>query len=300
MSEFEVITLTDPSSSLTATVVPQAGMIVTSLADGDDEFLGQRRGLDAYVTNGKTMGIPILYPWANRLSGTDYEAGGAVVALTAGVDGVRTDPHGAPMHGVLAAYPGWQVAQRSDHSLTAALDYGADPRLLASFPFPHVLTENLTLSDRTLTVETVVTPTTAASVPLCFGYHPYLRIPGVPRADWLLQTPTMRHLQVDDRGLPTGASSPSPGATAALGDTEYDDGFDQVPEGSVIAISGGGRRIAVTYDLGYPAAQLFAPGTDDVVGIEPMAAPTDSLRRGTYRSAEAGQPATARFSITVS
>ena len=43
-------------------------MVCTSLADDGFEFLGQRRGLNAYVTNGKTMGIPILYPWANRLS----------------------------------------------------------------------------------------------------------------------------------------------------------------------------------------------------------------------------------------
>jgi len=31
-------------------------------------------------------------------------------------------------------------------------------------------------------------PTTSASVPLCFGYHPYLKIPGVPREEWLLTT----------------------------------------------------------------------------------------------------------------
>jgi len=72
MPEFEAVTLKDPSSSLTATFVPVAGMIGTSLADGDDEFLGQRRGLNAYVTSGKTMGIPILYPWANRLSDSKY------------------------------------------------------------------------------------------------------------------------------------------------------------------------------------------------------------------------------------
>ena len=40
MPEFESVTLRDPSSSLTATFVPAAGMIGTSLADGDDEFLG--------------------------------------------------------------------------------------------------------------------------------------------------------------------------------------------------------------------------------------------------------------------
>jgi hypothetical protein len=45
MPEFESVTLRDPSSSLTATYVPVAGMICTSLADDGVEILGQRRGL---------------------------------------------------------------------------------------------------------------------------------------------------------------------------------------------------------------------------------------------------------------
>ncbi|MDT5296892.1 MAG: aldose 1-epimerase [Mycobacterium sp.] len=300
MPEFEAVTLKDPSSSLTATFVPVAGMIGTSLADGDDEFLGQRRGLNAYVTSGKTMGIPILYPWANRLSASKYGINGAVVTLTPGTGGVRTDEHGVPIHGVLAAYPGWLVTARSDNSLTAVLDYGGKPRLLASFPFPHVLTQDITLADRTLTIETTVMPTTAASVPLCFGYHPYFTIPGVPREDWQITRPDMRHLPVDNWGIPTGEHEDWDGATESLKSVVYDDGFDNVRDGSVFALTGGDRRIEVKFEKGYHAAQLFAPPTDALVAIEPMAAPTDALRRGNYRFAVAGKPETVRFSIKVS
>ena len=298
MPEFDTVTLKDPSSALTATFVPAAGMIGTSLAEGEDEFLGQRRGLDAYVDKGKTMGIPILYPWANRLGANTYEADGAVITLTAGADGVRTDEHGAPMHGVLAADPNWKVTHRSDHEVTAVLDYDT-PRLLASFPFPHVLTQHVALADRTLTISTTVAPTTTVGVPLCFGYHPYLVIPGVPRAQWHLSTPAMRHLPVDDRGIPTGGHEEWASTAELLASTEYDDGFDQVPTGAVFSLAAGGRRIDVTFESGYPAAQLFAPGSDDLIGIEPMAAPTDALRRGTYAVAELDEPATSRFSITV-
>jgi aldose 1-epimerase len=300
MAGFDSVTLKDPSSSLTATFVPAAGMIGTSLADGDDEFLGQRRGLDAYVNLGKTMGIPILYPWANRLSDSKYEVGGAVVTLTPDANGVRADPHGAPIHGVLAAYPGWLVTARSDNTLTAVLDFGGKPQLLASFPFPHLLTQSVTLEGRTLTIETSVVPTTSASVPLCFGYHPYFTIPGVPREDWQLTTPTMRHLPVDNRGIPTGEHDGWNGGTEPLKSVEYDDGFDMVSDGAVFSLTGGDRRIDVTFEKGYPAAQLFAPKNENFVAIEPMAAPTDSLRRGTHRYAVPGKPETARFSIKVS
>ncbi|OBG17659.1 aldose epimerase [Mycolicibacterium celeriflavum] len=300
MADFETVTLRDPSSALTASFVPSAGMVGTSLADGGDEFLSQRRGLTAYVNNGKTMGIPILYPWANRLSANTYEVDGTIVSLTPGTGGVRTDEHGAPIHGVLAGYPGWRVSAQTENSLTAVLDYGGDPQLLAAFPFPHLLTQHVTLDDRTLTIETTVAPTTSAPVPLCFGYHPYLRIPGVAREEWALSTPTLRHLPVDDNGIPTGAQAPWPARTEQqLKITAYDDGFDRVPAGAVFTLTGGDHRIDVTFESGYPAAQLFAPTNDDLIAIEPMAAPTDALRRGGYRKAAPGKPETARFSITV-
>ncbi|MGW0161480.1 aldose 1-epimerase [Mycobacterium sp. NPDC003323] len=289
-------TLRDPSSALTATFAPGAGMIGISLAEGDDEFLGQRRGLDAYIADGKTMGIPILYPWANRLSGNEYGAGSTTVDLT-GVAGVRTDPQGSPMHGVLAAHRGWRVTERTSHELTAVLDFDT-PELLAAFPFSHVLTQRVMLADRTLTIATLVAPPSGIAVPLCFGYHPYFTIPGVPRSEWVLTTPAMRHLPVDDRGLPTGAHEPWPAGSAPLADRVLDDGFDEVPEGAVFAITGGRHRIEVRFVRGYPAAQLFAPAADALVAIEPMAAPTDALRRGGYRVAD-GVPVTSEFTITV-
>jgi galactose mutarotase-like enzyme len=149
-------------------------------------------------------------------------------------------------------------------------------------------------------VDTTVMPSTAASVPLCYGYHPYLKIPGVPREEWLLETPTMRHLPVDNWGIPTGETQEWTGGSEPLKTTELDHGFDQVRAGSMFALSGGDRRVDVKFSRGYPAAQIFAPRKDDVVGIEPMAAPTDALRRGNYPIAVPGKPETSTFSIKVS
>jgi galactose mutarotase-like enzyme len=204
-----------------------------------------------------------------------------------------------PIHGVLAAYPGWLVTARSEDSLTAVLDYGGTPRLLASFPFPHLLTQHVTLSDRKLTVETTVMPTTSAPVPLCFGYHPYFTIPGVPRDEWTLTTPSMRHLPVDERGIPTGEHRDWSPTSEPLAGRQFDDGFDTVSEGATFTLRGGDRRIDVRFEKGYPAAQLFAPDGENFIAIEPMAAPTDALRRGSYRYAIPGKPESARFSVTI-
>jgi aldose 1-epimerase len=295
----QIVTLTDPSSAVAAQFVPEAGMIGTSLTDAGVELLGQRRGLNAYVAAGKTMGIPILYPWANRLGDNTYTAANVTVTLTPGRDGVRPDPNGLPIHGVLAAYPGWRVTTESKNELTAGLDFGADSSLLASFPYPHVLTMAVRLAERTLTVRTTVTATGDKAVPLCFGFHPYLQLPGVVRGEWIIETPPLRHLSLDERGLPTGESEPQPAKKEPLGDHAFDDAYDQVNDGAVFVVSGGGRRLEVHFEHGYPATQIFAPPAEDVVCFEPMTAPTDALRRGGYRCARPGEPAVAVFSIRV-
>jgi galactose mutarotase-like enzyme len=299
MDALETVMLRDRSSELSAVYVPGAGMIATSLSDDGVELLGQRRGLDAYLSAGKTMGIPLLYPWANRLSAKTYEADGDSVTLAPDAYGVRVDNNGLPIHGLLAAYPGWRAEQVSDQKLTAELDFGAHDELLASFPFPHRVELTVELSDRTLTVSTTVTPTSDKPVPLAYGFHPYLQLPDVPRTEWQIELPRMRHLILDDTGIPTGATSEQEATAEPLGDKLFDDGFDQVAEGSVFAVSGGGRRLEVRFEQGYPAAQVFAPSGESVICFEPMAAPTDALRRGGYRSARPGTPETTRFSIAV-
>ena len=295
----DIVTLRDPASSVAAQFVPEAGMIGTSLSDDGVELLGQRRGLEAYLSAGKTMGIPILYPWANRLADNTYTAQDVTVTLTPGQNRVRADPNGLPIHGVLAAYPGWRMTTETADELSAEVDFGADPELLESFPYPHVLSVAVRLAERALTIRATVTATGDRAVPLCFGFHPYLRLPDVARADWVIETPPLRHLGLDERGLPTGETSEQPAKSEPLGDKAFDDAYDQVGDGAVFAVSGGGRRLEVHFEQGYSATQIFAPPSEDLVCFEPMTAPTDALSRGGYRCARPGEPAVTQFSIRV-
>ena len=111
------------------------------------------------------------------------------------------------------------------------------------------------------------------------------------------EVPTEDVLTAVLRRLPTGATEEWSAMSETLGERVFDDGFDEVPPGAVFALSGGDRRIEVVFNHGYPAVQIFAPKNDDVVGIEPMAAPTNALRKGGYSTAVPGRPASASFSI---
>jgi galactose mutarotase-like enzyme len=292
----EIVTLA--ARELKARVAPAAGMVVCSLRHRGDELLGQRDGLAAYIERGTTFGIPLLYPWANRLGALRYRAAGHDVDIDPGDPRVRRDPNGLPIHGLLAASPYWHLERRDGSSVVASLDYGAHRELLAAFPFPHRLELEAGVADGVLTVRTTVTPTADRAVPISFGFHPYLRLPGVPRSDWRVTLPAAQRLVLDERSLPTGAMEPF-GALqdAPLGRRTFDDGFGEL-ESHEFAVAGPGRRIVVRFLEGYAYAQVYAPADDDVICFEPMTSPTDALRTGDGLSVvRPGQSFSAAFCV---
>jgi len=251
------------------------------------------------------MGIPLLHPWANRLGRCGYALGDVEVELPAESPLVHTDPNGLPIHGLLAGCSDWVVedarADEEQAQLVARLDAGALPALMELFPFPHELRIEATLRRATLEVETTLRATGDVPVPVAFGYHPYFRLPGVPRASWEVTLPVRRQAELDGRCLPTGASRELRIEPGPLGERCYDDLFPELDPQPVFALAGGDRRIEVAFGPGYPVAVVYAPGDDDVVCFEPMTAPTNPFAHPTeLRQAAPGASFAARFSIRVS
>ena len=121
------------------------------------------------------------------------------------------------MHGLLGAYPDWRVHDRGADDdgarLAATVDVAADPVLLAAFPFPHTLTIAATVRDATLHITTTLRATGTVAVPVAFGFHPYLSLPDVARADWQIAVPVRRRARsmraASRRGRPSPARSPT-------------------------------------------------------------------------------------------
>jgi galactose mutarotase-like enzyme len=270
------VSVTLTCGDLTATFVPEAGMVGSSLKHHGDELLGQRGGLDAYIAERKTMGIPLLHPWANRLSKQRFTVAGRTVDIDPERTPLRLDGGGLPMHGLLGAAPGW-THERTDTTLSARFDFAADPALLATFPFAHTLRLEITLDDSTLRIVTIVEA--PEPVPVAFGVHPYLTLPGVDRADWRVELPVTEQLELDEQMLPTGGSHAVELPAGPLGDRTFDDAYT-APD-APFALEGGGRRIELAFEEGYPYAQIFAPAGEPLIAFEPMTAPTNALVAGT-------------------
>jgi aldose 1-epimerase len=301
------IALISHDYDLKVAFVPGAGMVGHSLIHRGEELLGQRGGLAAYRERGSTFGIPLLHPWANRLAGTDYSVGGRRVELDPERSPIHLDPNGLPIHGVLAASPYWEVVGRSPGNGSAAvatrLDFGAHEQLMAAFPFAHELHVQAELRDDTLTIAAIVLPTDKVAVPVSFGWHPYLRLPGVPRAEWRVELPVRGRAVLDERGLPTGEVEAVDIQPGPLGDATYDDHYVALEQPAVFAVEGGGRRIEVELGQGYPYAQVYAPEEPEeepYVCFEPMTAPVNALISGEgLRSVPPGGSLRAEFSVRV-
>ena len=106
-------------------------------------------------------------------------------------------------------------------------------------------------------------------------------------------------LLLDERLVPTGERVPAGDLDGPLGDRTFDDGFTLDALRGPFVLSGGGRRIEVAFEAGYPYAQIFAPAIADVICFEPMTAPADALRHSPDAVAP-GESFSARFSVSVS
>jgi aldose 1-epimerase len=311
-AELTAMTLRDEQAQLEATFLPDAGMLCSSLRHRGEELLAQNRGVEAYIERGKTMGIPLLYPWANRLAAFDYTVAGRSVTVPHDTTRVALDDRGLPIHGVIGGRMAWEPAAASGseaqaptggpeaQALTALLSWSeARGELFEVFPFRHNLRYEASLGDGRLEIAVTVHACGQDTVPVAFGFHPYLSLPGTPRERWRVELPAMRTLVLDDHQIPTGPGEELPSQEFELAEREFDDGFDAVPAHARFAVEAGDRRLELELLEGYPCAQVYAPRPGEFICFEPMTAPADALRSGDrLRLLAPGESCRARFAVS--
>ena len=84
------------------------------------------------------------------------------------------------------------------------------------------------------------------AVPLVFRFHPHLPA-GCRREQWLVELLAMRRLALDDNQIPVAADEAWPAQQFELGESEFDDAFDEVEVGSRFAVIGAGPRTEIEF-----------------------------------------------------
>jgi aldose 1-epimerase len=277
MTPAETVTIT--AGSTAAEFVPGANMVCTSLRVGDAELVHAAHTVEDYAQRGKTTGIPLLYPWANRLRRPGYAVAGQTVTLPAPEGRYALDPNGLPIHGALPGDLRWEATVAAPDRVHARLRWDTAP-LRELFPFEHELELDAVVAEGALSIATTVLATGSDPVPVAFGFHPYLTLPGTPRDDWRLHLGASERLVLDDHMIPTGERRPLVHRDPMLAQTSWDDGLAGLDDEPVFAAVAGGRTLSVTFDEGFAWAQVFSPAGRDFICFEPMTAPTDALNSG--------------------
>lgn len=126
----------DPSArtlaagDLRAVFLPDLGMLGASLRHRGEELLGRVDEIDACALAGRTCGIPLLSPWANRLGSLRYQVAGREVLLDPASSLLHFTNDGLPMHGVPWSRLSWHVTGEETNTLKAQLEWAAAKTIL--------------------------------------------------------------------------------------------------------------------------------------------------------------------------
>jgi galactose mutarotase-like enzyme len=274
------------------------------LVDGA-EVLALPAPLETFLASARTGGIPLLYPWANRLRSDRFTAAGRAVDLSS-VPNLKRDGNGLPMHGLLLRWKDWHIGRHGDAGLEARLDWREHPALMAAWPFPHTLRVLWQLRDEDdtacLDISTRIEADGGCDVPAAFGWHPYIAVPNATGSR--VNLPARRPVALDARGLPeVGAKNTTP---LPAGETPCCHGDDALfarcdtGRGSAI-VHLAARQVRVDLGREYPFLQLYSPTTarSGFACIEPMTAATSALTDDRASIVAAGAAFHASFTISV-
>jgi aldose 1-epimerase len=284
-----VIRLADSASGVEVAVVPSLGNRASEMkVHGKNILYSPVSDLAALMKKPDLSGVPFLAPWANRLSEEAFWANGKKYPFNMTLGNVRGP---VPIHGLLTSSDLWEVtevgADRNSAHVTSRLQFWKHPELMAQWPFAHEYEMTYRLADGVLEVKITVKNLSAESMPIALGFHPYYRIPDVPRDRWVARIPARKIAVTDSRLVATGEFTPYDLPTPLpLRGHQLDTGFadlERDEQGRAhFSIEADGKKVETIYGPKYPVAVIYAPPAlpDDpreFICFEPMTGITNAI-----------------------
>jgi aldose 1-epimerase len=200
--------LRDDPSGATASISPEQGFncfqFQAMLGGRPVEVLWSHPDFLAGTQKPSRSGVPILFPFAGRIRGTQFSFQGKSYPLDVG------DDFGNAIHGFVLNRP-WRVTEHTTTMARGEFQASRDAvDVLASWPADFRIDVTYRLQGNALKMDTLVENPDQRPLPFWFGTHPYFRVPLVPGSDpakcrvWV---PADRQWQLDAM-LPSGRVLP--------------------------------------------------------------------------------------------
>lgn len=266
-------TVENPDTGNGFSIVPEAGATVLQI------WIKGRPVLDGYETpeelqEGKWGKSAVLFPFPNRMRDGQYEWGGITYQFP-----LNNAATGNAIHGFARSQPFIVAKERvgADFgSVTVTMEYDGN---LPYYPFPCTLELQFTCSDQGFFETRVrIHNRHKAPIPTGFGWHPYFKLS--ERADDVqMQLSSCAQVNIDDRMLPTGATTPFDAFNqlSTIGDTFLDNCF--LAGGPVsLRLQHGDMGLTLEADASvFPYFQVFTPPHRTCVALEPMTCNVDAF-----------------------
>jgi aldose 1-epimerase len=284
-----IVRLTDSINGVEVSIVPSIGNRAYEMkVHGKNILYFPFSDVGEFQKHPEMSGIPFLAPWGNRLDQQGFWANDKKYVFNAALGNIQGV---LPIHGMLRTSPLWEVtevvADARSARVTSRLRFWKSPDLMAQWPFAHEYEMTYQLANGILEVRVTVTNLSSAPMPIALGFHPYYRIPDVPRDNWIATLPARKMVVTDDRLIPTGEFKPLdlPNPLPLKGHT-LDTGFTELERDSDgrahFSIESGGQKVEALFGPKYPVAIIWEPPapegqTRDFICFEPMTGVTNAV-----------------------
>lgn len=283
------MTLENPRTGATAAILPEAGFTCYSLelpaGAQKIQVLDYGPQFPATGLHPTRNGIPLLFPFPNRIRDARYVWDGKQYELT----DIHQDGQGNAIHGLVVDRP-WRVLEQNRSSAIGQFQLSVDaPDRRAVWPADFIIEVGYELQDEGLRCELRVANLDRVPLPWGFGTHSYFRVPLSPtssRGQCLIQAPAAEEWELIGC-LPTGKRRPVAG-TKDLRDGQPLEGL-QLDDALTDVTAEGGRITTVVMDpeAGWQITQVtgsvfrelvvYTPPHGRSVCLEPYTCVTDAI-----------------------
>lgn len=288
-----VYVLTDAATGQEARILPSVGDNCISYkirkGDGQIELLWTPPDPETLQGRPSGYGIPLLFPWPNRIDHGKFTFDGKTYQLN------TPKPGDHASHGFVLVRP-WQVAgsgaSDGDGAWVKSTFQSADfPEIGKQFPFPFAATVVYRLKDGMLQCEFEGTNAGTGEMPVGLGMHPYFALPLTKdgnRDVCTVEMPASKYWPLRSDPIPTGEILPVDGTIydvrtpTPLKGRFYDnvwtgvkltDGWSRCTYVDPTA----GVQVSMEADDAFRELVLYAPESRPVVCFEPYTCTTNAF-----------------------
>ena len=299
----DIVELRDARADVVVNVLTTASNAYRMTVKGEDVIRRTWASVDEIRSRMGLNGIPLLWPYANRLDEQAFYANGQKYTFDTGLG--NTGRGAIPIHGFVTNTAAWQVVEvKADARaawITSRLEFFRIPPYMKQFPFAHTLTMTYRLEDGALEVRTRIDNQSAEPMPVAIGFHPYFQLTDSSRDDWTLTVAAKTHWLLDDRKIPTGETQPitrilPDPKNVAVKDVTLDDIFTDLERDTqgraTASLKGKRQQIDVVVGPKFKTILVFS-GVRGSIALEPMAGISNAMnlaQRGVYKELQSIEP----------